>query len=60
VQLPWQSQCRSGSGSLVVNVWDPAIYRLVGITLTLAALGSYYLPVRRASAMEPIVVLRED
>jgi predicted permease len=48
-------------GSLVVvSVWDPTTYALVGAVLALAALGSCYLPARRAMTVEPMVALRED
>jgi putative ABC transport system permease protein len=48
-------------GSLVVvSVWDPATYILVGAVLAIAALGSCYLPARRAMTVEPMVALRED
>jgi predicted permease len=48
-------------GSLVVvSVWDPATYLLVSSVLALAALGSCYLPARRATTVEPMVALRED
>ncbi len=45
---------------VVVSVWDPVTYLIVGAALTLAALGSCYLPARRAMAVEPMVALRED
>jgi len=45
---------------VVVSVWDPVTYVIVGSALTLAALGSCYLPARRAMAVEPMVALRED
>lgn len=48
-------------GSLVVvSVRDPATYLLVAGVLALAALGSCYLPARRAMTVEPMVALRED
>jgi len=48
-------------GSLVVvSVWDPVTYVLVAAVLALAALGSCYLPARRAMTVEPMVALRED
>lgn len=43
---------------VVVNVWDPKTYAAVG--LALAALGSCYLPARRAMSVEPMVAFRED
>jgi putative ABC transport system permease protein len=45
---------------VVVNVWDPKTYAAVGLVLALAALGSCYLPARRAMSVEPMVALRED
>ena len=45
---------------VVVSVWDPVTYVIVGTALTLAALASCYLPARRAMAVEPMVALRED
>jgi ABC-type antimicrobial peptide transport system permease subunit len=51
---------RTVGSFVVVNVWDPATYLLVGTLLALAALGSCYLPARRAMAIEPMVALRED
>jgi len=51
---------RTVGSFVVVNVWDPATYLLVGTLLALAALGSCYLPARRAMAVEPMVALRED
>ena len=45
---------------VVVSVWDPVTYALVGSVLALAALASCYLPARRAMAVEPMVALRED
>jgi hypothetical protein len=48
-------------GSLVVvSVWDPGTYVLVAVVLALAALASSFLPARRATAIEPMVALRED
>jgi ABC-type antimicrobial peptide transport system permease subunit len=48
-------------GSLVVvSVWDPGTYVLVAVVLGLAALASSFLPARRATAIEPMVALRED
>jgi predicted permease len=48
-------------GSLVVvSVWDPATYAIVGMILAFAALASSYLPARRAMSIEPMVALRED
>ena len=45
---------------VVVSVRDPATYAVVAILLALAALGSSYLPARRAMAVEPMTALRED
>jgi predicted permease len=45
---------------VIVSVWDPATYALVGATLALAALASCYFPARRAMAVEPMVALRQD
>ena len=45
---------------VVVNVWDPSTYIGVAILLALAALGSCFLPARRAMSIEPMVALRED
>jgi ABC-type lipoprotein release transport system permease subunit len=48
-------------GSLVVvSVWDPGTYVLVAVVLASAALASSFLPARRATAVEPMVALRED
>jgi predicted permease len=48
-------------GSIViVSVWEPATYVIVGSILAAAALASCYLPARRAMAVEPMVALRED
>jgi len=51
---------RAVGSFVVVNVWDPATYAVVGSVLALAALGSCYLPARRAMAVEPMTALRED
>jgi predicted permease len=45
---------------VIVNVWDPATYALVGLVLAVAALASCYFPARRAMAVEPMVALRQD
>jgi predicted permease len=45
---------------VIVNVWDPATYALVGGVLALAALASCYFPARRAMSVEPMVALRQD
>ena len=45
---------------VVISVWDPATYVAVAAALALVALGSCYLPVRRAMAVEPTVALREE
>ena len=48
-------------GSLVVvSVWDPGTYVLVSVVLASAALASCFFPARRATAIEPMVALRED
>jgi predicted permease len=51
---------RAVSAAVIVNVWDPATYALVGAVLALAALASCYFPARRAMAVEPMVALRQD
>jgi len=51
---------RTVGGFVVVSVWDPATYAMVATVLALAALGSCYLPARRAMAVEPMAALRED
>jgi putative ABC transport system permease protein len=43
-----------------VNPLDPAIYLVVGGVLALAALLAAWLPARRASRVDPIVILRTD
>jgi len=45
---------------VVVSAWDPATYATVTAVLALAALGSCYFPAHRATAVEPMVALRED
>jgi len=45
---------------VIVSVRDPATYGIVMTALALVALGSCYLPARRAMAVEPMVALRED
>jgi predicted permease len=45
---------------VVVSVWDPTTYAGVGTLLAFAALGSCYLPARRAMSIEPMAALRED
>jgi predicted permease len=45
---------------VVVSVWDPTTYAGVAILLAFAALGSCYLPARRAMSIEPMAALRED
>jgi predicted permease len=51
---------RAVGSFVVVSVWDPATYLFVGTVLALAALASCYLPARRATAVEPMVALREN
>jgi predicted permease len=51
---------RAVGGFVVVSAWDPATYVTVAGVLAVAALGSCYLPARRAMALEPMVALRED
>jgi predicted permease len=51
---------RTVGSFVVVNVWDPTTFVAVGAVLALAALGSCYLPARRAMAVEPMTALRED
>ena len=45
---------------VIVSVRDPSTYAIVAVVLALAALGSCYLPARRAMAVEPMTALRED
>jgi predicted permease len=51
---------RAASGFVTVSVWDPATYIIVGTVLAIAALASCYFPARYATAIEPMVALRED
>jgi predicted permease len=51
---------RAVSGFVTVNVWDPLTYVMVGTVLATAALASCYFPARYATAVEPMVALRED
>ena len=51
---------RAVGSFVVINVFDPTTYIGVALVLALAALGSCYLPARRAMAIEPMVALRED
>jgi predicted permease len=45
---------------VVVSVRDPSTYAAVILILGLVALGSSYLPARRAMGIEPMAALRED
>jgi predicted permease len=45
---------------VTVSVWDPATYMIVATVLAMAALASCYFPARYATAVEPMVALRED
>jgi len=51
---------RTVSSFVVVNVWDPLTYLVVVGSLTFAAFVSCYFPARRATAVDPMVALRED
>jgi len=51
---------RTASGFVTVSVWDPATYIIVGTVLAMAALAACYFPARYATAVEPMVALRED
>jgi predicted permease len=51
---------RAVGSFVIVSAWDPATYVIVVTALTLAALASCYLPVRRAMAVDPMVALRQD
>jgi predicted permease len=51
---------RAVGSFVVVSVWDPTTYAMVGTVLALAALASCYAPAHRAMAVEPMVALRED
>lgn len=51
---------RAVASLVVVSVWDPGTYAAVATVLALVALGSCYLPARRAMAVEPVVALREN
>jgi predicted permease len=51
---------RAVSGLVTVSVWDPLTYLIVGTVLAMAALASCYFPARYATAVEPMVALRED
>lgn len=48
------------SSLVIVSAWDPATYGAVLTALTLAALASCFLPVRRAMAVDPVEALRQD
>jgi predicted permease len=47
-------------GFVTISVWDPATYIIVAVLLATAALASCYFPARYATAVEPMVALRED
>ena len=47
-------------GFVTVSVWDPITYIVVAAVLASAALASCYFPARYATAVEPMVALRED
>ena len=51
---------RTVSGFVTVSVWDPLTYLMVATVLATAALASCYFPARYATAVEPMVALRED
>jgi predicted permease len=51
---------RAARGFVTVSVWDPATYIIVGTVLAMAALAACYFPARYATAIEPMVALRED
>jgi ABC-type antimicrobial peptide transport system permease subunit len=51
---------RAVGSFVIVSAWDPATYLIVVTALTLAALASCYLPVRRAMAVDPMVALHQD
>ena len=51
---------RAVRGFVTVSVWEPVTYMMVGTVLAIAALASCYFPARYATAVEPMVALRED
>jgi macrolide transport system ATP-binding/permease protein len=51
---------RAVRGFVTVSVWEPVTYLMVGTVLAIAALASCYFPARYATAVEPMVALRED
>ena len=51
---------RAVDSFVIVSACDPTTYVIVVIALTLAALASCYLPVRRAMAVDPMRALRQD
>jgi predicted permease len=51
---------RTVSSFVVVSAFDPLTYIAVVGSLAFAALGSTYFPARRATAVDPMVALRED
>ena len=51
---------QAARGFVTVSVWDPITYIVVAAVLASAALASCYFPARYATAVEPMVALRED
>jgi ABC-type antimicrobial peptide transport system permease subunit len=51
---------RMASGMLVgVAAWDPLVYLLVVLILSVAAAGAVVFPARRAARCDPATLLRE-